>query len=245
MMPPLVLVPGLMCDGAAWAPVLPLLKASGRVGPVSVIDHGLCDKLTEMARQLLAAAPPRFALAGHSMGGRVALEACRLEPARITHLALLDTGYAPLAEGQAGQQEVQKRQTLVHLARSSGVRAMAANWVQGMVHPDRLADTALISDILDMFERKSAEVFERQIRALIDRPDGEPVLRSLAVPTLVLTGRQDSWASVEQHRALHAQVAPAAQAVLEIVEDAGHMVPMERPAELAAALLRWLARPAV
>jgi pimeloyl-ACP methyl ester carboxylesterase len=71
------------------------------------------------------------------------------------------------------------------------------------------------------------------------------VLRSLAVPTLVLTGRQDSWASVEQHRALHAQVMPAAQAVLEIIEDAGHMVPMERPAELAAALLRWLARPAV
>ena len=224
MMPPLVLVPGLMCDGAAWAPVLPLLKASGRVGPVSVIDHGQCDNLTEMARQLL--------------------EACRLEPARVTHLALLDTGYAPLAQGQAGQQEVQKRQTLVQLARSSGVRAMAANWVQGMVHPDRLADTALISDILDMFERKSAEVFERQIRALIDRPDGEPVLRSLAVPTLVLTGRQDSWASVEQHRALHAQVMPAAQAVLEIVEDAGHMVPMERPAELAAELLCWLARPA-
>lgn len=245
MMPPLVLVPGLMCDGAAWAPVLPLLKSSGRVGPVSVIDHGLCDDLTEMARQLLAAAPSRFALAGHSMGGRVALEACRLEPTRISHLALLDTGYAPLAEGQSGQQEVQKRQELAQLARSSGVRAMAANWVQGMVHPDRLADTALIADILDMFERKSAEVFERQIRALIGRPDGEPVLRSLAIPTLVLTGRQDSWASVEQHRALHAQVAPAARAVLEIIEDAGHMVPMERPAELAAALLRWLARPSV
>jgi pimeloyl-ACP methyl ester carboxylesterase len=103
-------------------------------------------------------------------------------------------------------------------------------------------DAALIGAILDMFERKSADVFERQIRALIGRPDGEPVLRSLGVPTLVLTGRQDSWASVEQHRALHARVAPAAQAVLEIIEEAGHMVPMERPAELAAALLRWLAR---
>lgn len=243
MLQPLVLVPGLMCDGAAWAPVLPLLQASGRVGPISVVDHGLCDSLTEMARRLLATAPPRFALAGHSMGGRVALEVYRLEPTRITHLALLDTGHAPLAEGQAGQQEVHKRQALAQLARSSGVRAMATNWVQGMVHPDRLADAALIGAILSMFERKSADVFERQIRALIGRPDGEPVLRSLTVPTLVLTGRQDSWASVEQHRALHARVAPAAQAVLEIIEESGHMVPMERPAELAEALLRWLARP--
>jgi pimeloyl-ACP methyl ester carboxylesterase len=239
---PLVLVPGLMCDGATWAPLLPALQGSGQVGSLLLVDHGLCDSLLGMAEQLLADAPPRFALAGHSMGGRVALEVCRLAPERVSHLALLDTGHAPLADGEAGQVEAQKRQVLLDIARTQGVRAMAAQWVQGMVHPERLSEQTLIDAILDMFERKSADDFERQIRALLGRPDGAPVLRGLRVPTLILTGRQDSWANVEQHRAMQALAAPEAGAVLEVVEDSGHMVPMERPAELAHALLRWLAR---
>jgi len=239
---PLVLVPGLMCDGATWTPLLPTLQASGRVGSIVLIDHGHCDSLNAMAEQLLATAPPRFALAGHSMGGRVALEVCRLAPDRVSHLAVLDSGHAPLADGEPGRQEALKRQVLLDLARSKGVRAMAAQWVQGMVHPGRLGDRPLIDAILDMFERKSADDFERQIRALLGRPDGATVLRSLRMPTLILTGRQDSWANVEQHRAMHALAAPEAAAVLEVIEDSGHMVPMERPAELTQALLRWLAR---
>jgi len=239
---PLVLVPGLMCDAAVWEPLLPALRDSGCVGRIDGVDHGLCDSLVEMARQVLVQAPPRFALAGHSMGGRVALEVCRLAPDRVSHLALLDTGYAPLARGVPGQQEKDKRQALVQTAREQGVRAMATLWVQGMVHPDRLGDMQLTEQILSMFERKSADVFERQVRALLNRPDAEPVLRALAVPTLVLTGRQDSWANVEQHRALHALIGPRAAPVLEVIEDSGHMVPMERPAQLAAAMMRWLAR---
>lgn len=239
---PLVLVPGLMCDGATWTPLLSALQGSGQVGSLLLVDHGRCDSLLAMAEQLLDDAPPRFALAGHSMGGRVALEVCRLAPQRVSHLALLDTGHAPLGAGEAGRQEAQKRQVLLDLARAQGVRAMAAQWVKGMVHPDRLGDQPLIDAVLDMFERKSADDFERQIRALLGRPDGGPVLGSLRMPTLILTGRQDSWADVEQHRAMQALAAPEAGAVLEVIEDSGHMVPMERPAELAQALLRWLAR---
>jgi pimeloyl-ACP methyl ester carboxylesterase len=106
---PLVLVPGLMCDGATWTPLLSALQGSGQVGSLLLVDHGLCDSLLGMAEQLLADAPPRFALAGHSMGGRVALEVCRLAPERVSHLALLDTGHAPLAAGESGQAEAQKR----------------------------------------------------------------------------------------------------------------------------------------
>lgn len=239
---PLVLVPGLMCDGAVWAPLIPALEASREVGSVVLVNHGDCDSLTGMAQRLLESAPARFALAGHSMGGRVALEVYRQAPGRVSHLALLDTGHAPLAAGEAGQQETHKRHALLQLARERGVRAMAAQWVQGMVHPGRLADAALIEQILDMFERRTADDFERQIRALLGRPDGAPVLQSLAIPTLVLTGRQDSWANVAQHEAMHRLASPRAAAVLEVIEDSGHMVPMERPAELAGALLRWLAR---
>jgi pimeloyl-ACP methyl ester carboxylesterase len=238
---PLVLVPGLMCDSAVWAPLVPALQASRQVGAVVLVEHGGCDSLVGMAQRLLESAPARFALAGHSMGGRVALEVCRLAPERVSHLALLDTGHAPLAAGEAGQQEAHKRHVLLQLARDRGVRAMAAQWVQGMVHPDRL-DTGLIEQILDMFERKSADDFELQIRALLGRPDAAPVLQSLSMPTLVLTGRQDSWANVAQHEAMHRLIGPKAAAVLEVIEESGHMVPMERPAELTRALLRWLAR---
>lgn len=232
--PTLVLVPGLMCDGAIWAPLLPSLSVHRQC---VVVDHGDSDNLADMAQRLLAAAPEQFALAGHSMGGRVALEVCRLAPQRVSHLALMDTGHAARADGAAGDEEASKRQALLDKAHTIGLRAMAADWVQGMVSPQRLADQALIAAILDMFERKNADIFERQIRALLSRPDATTVLERLTMPTLVQCGRQDSWANVAQHQALQA-LAPHAQ--LDIIEDAGHMAPMEQPEAVAASLLRWL-----
>ena len=189
---PLVLVPGLMCDSAVWLPLVPALQASRRVGSVVLVEHGDCDSLLGMAQRLLESAPARFALAGHSMGGRVALEVCRLAPERVSHLALLDTGHAPLAAGEAGQQEVHKRHALLQLARERGVRAMAAQWVQGMVHPERLADTVLIEQVLDMFERKGADDFERQIRALLASPSRwgaccSPMFMTTSPSTMPLT----------------------------------------------------------
>lgn len=232
----LVLVPGLMCDEAVWEPLYPHLPDGVAC---HVADHGDADSLTLMARRLLEQAPPTFALAGHSMGARVALEVARLAPHRVERLALLDSGYLPLAAGAAGDQEVVKRRALLALARAQGVRAMATEWVRGMVHPDRLADTPLIEAILQMFERKTAHVFAAQIEALIARPDATPVLQALAMPTLVACGRQDSWANTAQHEAMH-QLARGS--VLEIIEDAGHMAPMERPRETAAVIGRWLSQ---
>lgn len=235
---PLLLVPGLMCDATVWQPLLPALQAGGR--DCRVVDHGDAHGLPQMAQQLLAGAPPRFALAGHSMGARVALEVLRSATDRVTRVALLDTGYLARAAGAAGEEEARKRQALLDVARRDGVRAMACQWVQGMVHPDRLQDAPLLDAIVGMFERKSPDVFERQIRALLQRPDATGVLRAIRVPTLVLCGRQDSWAPVPQHEAMHALIPGA---VFEVIEDAGHMAPMERPQAVAAALLRWLETP--
>jgi pimeloyl-ACP methyl ester carboxylesterase len=231
----LVLVPGLMCDRAVWEPLLPALQPLVDCLPV---EHGQADSLVVMARQVLDRAPPRFAIAGHSMGGRVALEVLRLAPERVERVALLDTGYLPRVAGAAGEQEAAKRQALLDLARTRGVRAMALEWVQGMVHPQRLADTALIDDIVAMFERKSADVFARQIRALLERPDGSDVLRAIRVPALVLVGAEDSWSPPAQHRALAALI--PSEPTLDVVPDCGHMSPMERPGEVGAALARWL-----
>lgn len=232
---PLLLVPGLMCDHTVWEPLLPALTA-GRA--CTVVDHGMADSLPRMAQQLLDTAPDRFAIAGHSMGARVALEVLRQAPGRVTRVALLDTGYQARASGAAGEEEARKRHALLALAREQGVRAMATAWVQGMVHPARLGDAPLIEAILAMFERKSADVFACQIHALLERPDASDVLASLQVPTLILCGRQDGWAPVAQHEAMQ-RLAPGS--VLNVIEDAGHMAPMERPEAVTGALVHWLA----
>ncbi|BCO27616.1 2-succinyl-6-hydroxy-2,4-cyclohexadiene-1-carboxylate synthase [Rhodoferax lithotrophicus] len=231
----LILLPGLMCDADVWMPLYPQLPT--RHTPW-VPDYGLNNSLTAMAQLVLQQAPAdRFALAGHSMGGRVALEVVRLAPQRVTRLALLDTGHLPRPGGEAGAQEASKRHALLHIAQTQGVRAMAQTWVQGMVHPDRLMDVVLIEAIVGMFAHKSADVFACQIEALLARPDASDVLRTLTLPTLLLCGAQDSWSPPAQHEAMRA-LAP--HAVLDVVADAGHMTPMEQPEAVAQSLSRWL-----
>lgn len=175
------------------------------------------------------------------MGARVALEVLRLAPERVRGVALLDTGFLPKPSGAAGDDEAAKRFALLQIAQSQGVRAMAQQWVRGMVHTDRLDDADLIERILAMFERKSADIFARQIHALLSRPDGSDVLCSLRVPTLLMCGAQDAWSPPAQHEAMQALV-PSAWAQLDLIAQAGHMAPMERPAEVAESLLGWLAR---
>lgn len=234
---PLLLVPGLMCDATVWAPLRPVLDAVARC---QVVDHATADSLTQMAQQLLDAAPPTFALAGHSMGGRVALEVVRLAPQRVRGLALLDTGHLARPGGAAGEEEARKRHALLEVARREGVAAMARQWVQGMVHPARRDDRALVDGIVAMFARKTADIFEGQIRALLNRPDATPVLQGLQTPVLVLCGRQDSWAPPVQHEALAALI--PGQPPVQVIDDAGHMSTLEQPQAVAQALRTWLDR---
>lgn len=233
--PTLILVPGLMCDHALWAPVLPALEP---VADCRIVDHGDADSLVTMARRVLDAAPMRFAVAGHSMGGRVALEVVRQAPERVTHLGLLDTGYRGRPAGAVGEDEARKRHALLDIARRDGVAAMAREWVQGMVAPARLQDKVLIDAIVAMFARRSAEGFAQQITALLARPDASDVLSGLRAPTLLLCGREDSWSPPVQHQEM--QTLAGAIARFEVVEHAGHMSPMERPAEVGAAMRHWI-----
>jgi pimeloyl-ACP methyl ester carboxylesterase len=226
----LLLVPGLMCDAAVWAPLLPYLKDHA---DCRVVDHGSADSLGAMADQLLATAPATFALAGHSMGGRA--------PERVTRLALLDTGYKAKATGAAGDEEARKRYALLDIARTQGVRAMAQVWVQGMVAPDRLLDHDLIEAIVAMLARKSADVFANQIQALLNRPDTMDVLSALQIPTLVACGQQDSWSPPVQHEEIASYI-PSRPAV-QTIAHAGHMATMEQPAACVPLFLRWLSQP--
>lgn len=230
-----MLVPGLMCDQTVWKDQIQALSG---IAHCQVADHGSLDSLPAMASAILKNAPPKFALAGHSMGGRVAFEIFRQAPERVERVAIFDTRYQPLASGAAGEQEAAGRYWLLAKARSEGVRAMAAEWVQGMVHPDRRSDSALVAAILDMFERKSADIFEAQIRALLNRPDASPLLQQIRVPALILCGREDAWSQPPAHEEMAARI-PSSKLV--IVERSGHMVTMERPDEVSAAMRAWLA----
>jgi pimeloyl-ACP methyl ester carboxylesterase len=234
MATPLILIPGLMCDHSVWSPLLPLLPHQ----QVRIADHGDCDSLIDMAQCILKSAPPLFDLAGHSMGGRVAIEVYRLAPERVRRIALMNTGYLPLADGEAGLKERAGRMHLLHVAHTQGVRAMAEQWLQHMVAPARLQDDALIKAITDMFERKSAAVFERQQHALLNRLDASDVLERINIPCMVMTGEHDTWADAAQHRAM-ASLLPASPQV-RVIPNAGHMLTMEQPAAVAQVFLNWL-----
>lgn len=233
--PTLILVPGLMCDHTSWAPILPALSAHANC---QVVSHGEADSLTHMAQQILDAAPAQFDLAGHSMGGRVALEVVRMAPDRVRRLALLGTGYRAKEAGEAGEKEAQGRQALLDLAQNDSIRAMALAWVQNMVAPARLTDAALIEAIVQMFERKSVDIFQRQIKALLTRPHATEVLRQVRAPTLVMAGEFDAWASPQQHQDI-ANLIPTTPA-MHMVVGSGHMMMMEKPDAVAAFFLDWL-----
>ncbi len=230
----LVLLPGLVCDRAAWEPMLDRL---GAVADCRIHETGPDSSLGAMAERVLATAPTAFALAGHSMGGRVALEIMRRAPQRVERIALLDTGWRARPVGSAGDDERAGRHALLAIARERGMRAMGRAWVQRMVHPARLTDNGLLDAILDMIERQTPDQFALQIEALLARPDAGSVLRGIRCPTLVLCGRQDAWSGLPQHEEMAAMVPGAA---LAVIDNCGHMVTMERPERVADALLDWL-----
>ena len=232
--PTVILIPGLLCDAIVWRNQIAALED---LADVEVSAHGTQDSLIGMAQTILANAPPRFAVAGHSMGGRVAFEVFRAAPDRVTGMALMDTGSHPLAAGEAGEREAAGRYRLLEVARRDGMRAMAQAWVQGMVHPSRLGERDLIDSILDMFESKSPDIYAAQIRALLNRPDAGPLIGAIRVPTLLLAGHEDAWSPPERHAEM-AAVIPSSTMV--DIPACGHMSTMERPEAVSTAMREWL-----
>jgi pimeloyl-ACP methyl ester carboxylesterase len=228
-MQPIFLLCGLLCDETIWIDV-PSRLAS--VASARVISFAGFTSIAGMAAQVLATAPPRFALAGHSMGGRVALEVWRQAPERVTALALLNTGVHPPRES-----EFDSRGLLVRLARRHGMAALADEWLPPMMgaSPDRVAQ--VLPALKAMVQRSTVETFAGQINALLQRPDARSVLPSITVPTLLLSGTNDTWSSLSQHADMQRSVP---RSTLVEIAGAGHMSPIERPDAVARALKGWL-----
>jgi pimeloyl-ACP methyl ester carboxylesterase len=231
---PLLLLPGLVCDQTVWRQQI---DAVSDLAVCTCADYGSLDSIPAMAEAVLRAAPERFSVAGHSMGGRVALEIYRRAPHRVARIALLNTGSSARPSGEAGEEEARKRGELVALAQSQGMHAMLQQWLPPMIDSRRTNDTVLVNAIVEMMSRKTPEIFGAQVRALLARPDANPVLEQIRCPALLLTGREDGWSTPEQHRAMAAGIAGSQ---IAIVPDCGHMSMLERPAEVSAALRAWL-----
>ena len=225
----LVLCCGLLCDARVWAAQKAAFEADFDVLPIDFL--GL-DSLVGMAEKVLASSPATFSIAGHSMGGRVALEVFRRAPQRVERLGLLDTGVHP-----GGEAEIAGRRKLIELGHQSGMKAVADAWLPPMVGPNRAHDRAMTEDLVDMICRATPEMFERQQHALITRPDAAPLLPTIRCPTLVATGRFDAWSPVADHEAIAKQI-PGAQ--LAVFEQAGHMSIVETPDDVNAAFHSWL-----
>jgi len=224
------MLPGLICDSRIFTAQA---DAFAEVWPVP--DYGDAATLTEMARRVLDAAPERFALLGHSMGARVALEIVRSAADRVDRLALVSTGVHLPGDGEAA-----KRHALRDLGRKWGMPALVDAWLPPMIAPSRPRDQ-VYDELRAMCIHAGLARFEAQIAALLARPEVESLLPTIACPTLVAVGSEDRWSPPVQHEAIAALI-PAARLV--VVEGAGHMLPAERPDALNAAITTWLEQPA-
>lgn len=230
--PDLVLIPGLLNDGDLWRDQV---AALADVAACQVADITRSDTLEGLAEDVLADAPPRFALAGFSLGGYVAQEIMRVAPGRVTRLALLDTAIRADAPHRAAE-----RAALSRLARVPGrFHGFGDRLLATYLHASHLDDAAIVGRIRAMTERLGPDVFVRQNG--IERRDGEAVLRALACPTLILCGEDDRLTPLSEHRVM-AGLVPGA--TLVAVPRSGHMTPLEQPAAVSRALRDWLARPA-
>ena len=228
-MTPLILLPGMMCDARLFGPQIEALSGCH---PLMTLPIGGHDNMAALAAEALSLSPERFALAGLSMGGILAMEILRQAPERVAGIALLDTN--PLAELPQVQT---RRAPQIAAARAGELRRV----MRDEMKPNYLTDGPNRGAILDLCMAMAMdlgpEVFVNQSIALRDRQDQTDTLRAYNGPSLVLCGRDDALCPVERHELMH-DLMP--QSTLEIIDGSGHLPTLEQPEKTTAALSRWL-----
>lgn len=227
---PLVLLPGLLCDAALWRHQADHLRD---VADPIVADLTKDDSMEGMAASVLRAAPPKFALAGLSMGGYVAQALVRLSPDRVDRLALLDTNFTA---DNANQR--QRRLDMMALAEKGNFKGVTPRLLPYLLHPDRLGEETLVQAVMGMAERVGKEAFLRQEGAILGRVDSREMLKRVVCPTLILCGAEDKLTPLPVHEEMAALI-PGARLV--VVPECGHLSTMERPQAVSAAMRAWLA----
>lgn len=225
----LILLPGLLCDGALWRHQTTHLADQIEV---QVADLTLDNTVSAMAARVLAQAPPTFALAGLSLGGYVAQEIMRQAPDRVERLALVDTN------ARADNEDQRKaRGDLIKLADVGKFKGVTPRLLPSLIHPSRMEEPAVAGVVMEMAERVGQQAFKRQQEAIMDRKDGRGDLEAIRIPTLILAGRQDALCPPKVQQEM-AERLPNGKLVL--VEDCGHLVSLERPEATTAVFRYWL-----
>lgn len=228
---PLILVPGLLCDDALWAPQLKWLSD---IADISVGATQIDDGFPAMAERILEAAPPRFALAGLSMGGYVCMEIMRQAPERIERLALFDTsGRADTTD------QTKRRKALIELATIGKFKGVTPRLLPLLIHKDRQNDEDLTSTVIEMAGRVGQAGFLRQQTAIMHRPDRRAEMAMYDLPTMVVCGRQDALTPLDLHEEM-AELIPHAR--LCLIEECGHLSTLEQSHAATALMRDWLLR---
>ncbi|MBS7813432.1 alpha/beta fold hydrolase [Roseococcus pinisoli] len=230
MLRPLLLLPGLLCDERLWRDCLPALRG---IADPRVADLTRDDSMAEMASRALdlVDGEERFAVAGLSMGGYVALEVWRRARGRVTHLALLDTSARPDTEEQK-----RRRRALMALSKSGQFKGVTPRLLPSLIHPSRL-DTPLAEEVMEMAARVGHDGFLRQQLAIMGRADSRPDLGEIDVPTLIACGDEDVLTPPALHDEMAALI-PGARRMS--FGNSGHLPTMEVPEQVGAALREWL-----
>lgn len=226
----LVLLPGLLCDERLYRAQIDDLAD---IAHCTVADLTVADSIAELAAEVLKHSPPRFALAGLSMGGYVAFEIMRQAPKRVQALALLSTS------ARADTPEATANRHAAMAQAEVNFQIVLDQLMPKLVHPSRMKYHSMVDSIYSMGHRVGKEAYLRQQRAIIGRVDSRPHLAAIKCPTLVLCGRDDVVTPVAVHEEMAAAI-PGAQ--LTALEECAHLSAMGQPAEVSAALRRWLER---
>jgi pimeloyl-ACP methyl ester carboxylesterase len=227
---PLLLLPGTLCDGALWEHQV---TALADLTAPAVVDLTGDDSIAGLAQDALEAAPPRFLLAGLSMGGIVAFELMRRSPERVLGLALLDTTPAPPDGGQVEGW----REEIDMIERGLFPAIVEERWMPLLLSASGSRGVRLGPVIRRMAMNVGAESYRRQLHAQIGRRESWSLLPSIRCPTLVLGGRQDALCPPALQERMAASI-PNAR--LAIVEDCGHLSPLERPEQVTSLLRGWV-----
>jgi pimeloyl-ACP methyl ester carboxylesterase len=223
-----ILIPGLGSDAAVWQPTI---EALGGAACCRVGDTLSDGSLPAMARRIVEGAPRRFALAGVSMGGMVALEIMRLAPERVTKLALIDTNARPDTPKQSAQRQAANAAIL----EAGDLAVFAAQGISHMIDPS--AGERVRRAMVEMAVRVGAATYVRQNNAMLAREDLRPVLSTIRVPTIIVVGENDVLTPLPCSEEIRDGIAGA---TLDVIPDCGHLPPIERPNELAPLLQEWL-----
>ena len=234
---PLLLVPGLLCSPRLYAPQI---DALANIADIVVPDWrqaplSIWDSWEETARWVLAQAPAgRFALAGLSLGGMIAVEMMQIATERVTRLALLDTG---LRAQSAPEQAV--RRARIRLAEEGHFELVLGLQMARFLPAYRLPDKLLVDRVLAMCGEIGPEIYKRQEAMAAIRVDRRPDLPKITCPTIVVCGRDDAATPLMLSEEIAAGIPGS---TLTVIEQCGHLVTLEKPDETNAILRKWLSR---